>query len=167
VLDDDEILEAYERELSGSRHGAAPERRSNRGFWMVAGAIALGSVVLVVAIFANRPMLNAISRTEHDLNVALSAARRIYAEGGTFTAAGAAGLAKADRGRTYVNADRPASAPGIVSVYASIDTWAAASRTQQGTCFYIKQVASRDTTYLVADGDCTGTEALAADQSEW
>lgn len=163
--DDDDILEAYERELDGPR--SAPVRRSNRGFWMVAGTMALGSVVLLVAIFANRPMVNAISRTEHDLKVALRSATRIYADGGTFAAADAAGLAKADGGRTYVEADRSASSPGTVSVYASADTWAAASPTQQGTCFYLKQSAGRDTTYLVADGDCTGNEALAADQSQW
>lgn len=167
MLDDDDILEAYERELDGPPFRSAPMRGSNRGFWMVAGALALGSVVLLVAIFANRPMMNAISRTEHDLKVALRTARRIYADGGTFSAAGAAGLATADARRTYVEADRPASAPGTVSVYASGDTWAAASPAEQGTCFYLKQVAGEDTTYLVADGVCTGTEALAADQSEW
>ena len=66
-----------------------------------------------------------------------------------------------------MDADRPASSPGTVSVYAAGQTWAAASPTAQGTCFYVKQVAGQDTLYLVADGDCTGTEALGADQTQW
>jgi hypothetical protein len=164
--DDDDILETYERELDGAVFEPLP-RRSNRGFWMVAGTMALGAVVLMVEIFANRPMVNAISRTENDLKTSLRAAERIYADGGSFTVAGADALATAAEGRTYVSADVPASSTGTVSVYASGQTWAAASPTAQGTCFYVKQVAGEDTLYLVADGYCTGTAALAADQTEW
>jgi hypothetical protein len=166
VPDDDDILEAYEQELDDPGFHE-PMRRSNRGFWMVAITIALGGVILMVEIFANRPMVNAISRTENDLRTSLAAAERIYADGGSFTPADAAGLGAAGGGRTYVDADRPASSPGTVSVYASGQTWAAASPTAQGTCFYVKQVAGQDTLYLVADGDCTGTEALGADQTQW
>lgn len=164
--DDDDILEAFERELDGAPFEPLP-RRSNRGFWMVAGTMALGAVILMVEIFANRPMVNAISRTENDLKTSLRAAERIYAEGGSFTPAGAGAIAAIVEGRTYVGADDSASAPGTVSVYASGSTWAAASPTAQGTCFYVKQTAGVDTLYLVADGDCTGTEALAADQTRW
>lgn len=164
--EDDDILEAYERELDGAPVQPLA-RRSNRGFWMVAGTIGLGVVVLMVEIFANRPMVGAIARVEYDLKTSLRAAQRIYSAGGSFTSAGAGALAAADEGRTYVEADRSASTPGTVSVYASGTTWAAASRTAQGTCFYVKQVAEEDTLYLVADGDCTGDEALAADQDRW
>ena len=164
--EDDDILEAYEEEFDGSSMEPL-SRHANRGFWMVAGAMALGAVVLLVEIFANRPMVNAISRTENDLQTALRTAEGIYADGGTFSAADAEAMADADDGRTYVEADRPAATPGIVSVYASGDTWAAATPTAQGTCFYLKQVAGEDTRYLVADGDCTGGEALGATETQW
>ena len=164
--DDDDILEAYESEFDGSALGPMP-RHGNRGFWMVAGTMALGAVILLVEIFANRPMVNAISRTENDLKAALRNAERIYADGGTFTAADAEALAAADHARTYVDADRSATSSGIVSVYASGDTWAASSPTAQGTCFSVKQVAGEDTRYLVADGACTGIEALAATDTQW
>jgi hypothetical protein len=166
VPEDDDILEAYERELDEAVFHPLP-RRSNRGFWVVAGTMALGAIVLMVEIFANRPMVNAISRTENDLKASLRAAERVYADGGTFTPADADGLEAAVEGRTYVDADQSASAPGTVSVYASGDTWAAASPTAQGTCFYLKQVAGADTRYLVADGDCTGSEALGATETSW
>src|SRR4029079_605538 len=134
---------------------------------MVAGTMALGAVVLLVEIFANRPMVNAISRTENDLKAALRTAERIYADGGTFTAADADALARADEVRTYVDGNRSATSPGIVSVYASGNTWAASSPTAQGTCFSVKQVAGEDTRYLVAYGDCTGSEALGATDTQW
>ena len=164
--DDDDILEAYERELDARAVEPLP-RRSTAGSGWWPGRSRSARVFLIVEIFANRPMVNAISRTENDLRTSLAAAERIYADGGSFTPADAAGLGAAGGGRTYVDADRPASSPGTVSVYASGQTWAAASPTAQGTCFYVKQVAGQDTLYLVADGDCTGTEALGADQTQW
>ena len=164
--DDDEILESYEWELGDEPFQPMP-RRSNRGFWMVAGTIMLGAVVLMVEIFANRPMVNAISRTENDLRTASRAATLVFADGGSFTPANAEALGAGDSGRRYVDADHPATSPGMVSVYASGDTWAAASPIEQGTCFYLKRVAGEDTLYLVADGGCTGNEALAADQTQW
>ena len=164
--EDDDILEAYEEEFDGSPFEPMP-RNPNRGFWMVAGTMALGAVILLVEIFANRPMVNAISRTENDLKVALRTAEGIYADGGTFTEADAHALGDADDARTYVDADRSATTPGTVSVYASGDTWAAASPTAQGTCFYVKQVAGADTLYLVGDGGCTGNEALGATETQW
>jgi hypothetical protein len=166
VPDDDDILESYEQELDDPAFHE-PMRRSNRGFWMVAITITLGAVVLMVEIFANRPMVNAISRTEHDLKVALRNADRVFADGGTFTPADAAALAAIDGARTYVGPDEPAGAPGVVSVYASGDTWAAASPSEQGTCFYVKQMAGQDTLYLVADGACTGREALRSTETQW
>ena len=163
--DDDEVLETYEQELEEPFEPMPA--RSNRGFWMVAGTIFLGGVVLMVEIFANRPQVNAISRTENDLRVAFRHAELIYSDGGSFTPAGAAGLAAIDQGRTYVDADTSVSAPGTVSVYASGSTWAEASRAAQGTCFYLMKEAGLTTRYLVADGDCTAREALKADQPEW
>ena len=166
MADDDDILEAYEQELDDPAF-REPMRRSNRGFWMVAITIVLGGIVLMVEIFANRPMVNSISRTEHDLKIALWNAERVFADGGSFASADAQALGAIDAERTYVGADDSAQVPGTVSVYASGVTWAAASPTEQGTCFYVKQVAGQDTLFRVSDGDCTGREALGATESQW
>jgi hypothetical protein len=165
VPDDDEVLETYEHELEPPFEPMP--HRSNRGFWMVAGTIFLGAVVLMVEIFANRPQMNAISRVEHDLRIAFNHAQLVYSDGGSFTPADVAALAAIDQGRTYVGADSSVSAPGTISVYASGSTWAEASRAAQGTCFYLLKEAGLDTKYLVADGDCTAREALKADQPSW
>lgn len=164
--DDDDILETYEQEFDDDPFEPMPAR-SNRGFWMVAGTMFLGAVVLMVEIFANRPMVNSISRTENDLKVAFRIAQRVYSDGGSFTSADASALSATDQGRTYVDADTPASAPGTISIYASGSTWAEASASAQGTCFYLLKVTGNDTKYLVADGDCTAREALKADQPAW
>ena len=164
--EDDDILEVYERELGAEPLGPRPQR-SNRGFWVVVGTMVLGAIILMVEIFANRPMVNAIARTENDLETSLAAAERIYADGGSFTPADADALEAVVEGRTFVDADIHAPSPGTVSVYAAGTTWAAASPTAQGTCFYVKQIAGAAPLYMVADGDCTGTEALVADQPRW
>jgi len=167
VHDDDEIIAGYEEEFAEGMPDGLVSRHPRRGFWMVAGALSLGCVILVVEIFANRPYVNAISHTEHDLRVARAEADRIFSDSGTFEGAGAGGLAAVDSTRTYLDADRSASGAGTVSVYASATAGAAAARTSTGTCFMIKQTTDQGVRYRVADGACTGRAALAADQSAW
>ena len=110
--DDDDILEAYEAEFDGSPFEPMP-RHANRGFWMVAGTMALGAVILLVEIFANRPMVNAISRTENDLKTALRTAER-HLRGRRDVHRGRCRGARRmpTTARTYVDADRPATIAG-------------------------------------------------------
>ena len=64
-------------------------------------------------------------------------------------------------------ANRSATSPGIVSVYASGDTWAAASPTAQGTCFYLKQVAGEDTCTSWPTERARVNVALGATETQW
>jgi hypothetical protein len=122
---------------------------------------------MVIAIFANRPLKDAIAHTESDLNGALDRAQRVQATSGTFTGADAASLASGDDERDYVGPDEPSSGPGSVSVYASSNVWAAAVQARPQACFFIKQVIGEDTSYAVAAGECTGRAALAAADDRW
>jgi hypothetical protein len=144
----------------------APIHRSNRGFWVVAVALGLTCVMLVLAIFANRPLKDSIAHTEFDLRGALAKADSIRAQSGTFTGADAVGLASIDDSRTYVSGDQSSSGPGSVSVVASADVWAAAVQVRPQACFYIKQGSGGDTTYGVGTV-CTGRAALAASEGSW
>ena len=149
-------------------HIRAHERpRSNRGFWIIATATAMVCVVMVVAIFVNRPLKDTIARTESDLKAALARAQRIRSSSGTFAGADATTLAAADDTRTYVGSDEGSGGPGIVSVYASADVWAAAVQARPGACFFIKQAIGQEVRYAVAEGDCTGRAALAAGDDRW
>jgi hypothetical protein len=164
MQDDDEILEAYEQELSGPPAPRVPRRR--HGFGLVLGAIATASIVLIVAIFANRSIGNDIGRGEHDLRVALAAAKQIQAQDASFAQANADGLAGTG-GLTFVGADTPSTRPGQISVYATDTIWAATVLVRPGACFYLKVDAGKNITRYGAGTTCTGTAALTADGGEW
>jgi hypothetical protein len=161
-MHDDDLIARYEEEFD------PPARPSNRGFWMVAITMILGSIFLLVEIFAHRPIANDISRSEHALNEALRRAEAIQVSAGSFADADADGLSHgADGELTFLGPDDGSSGPGRVSVYASTDVWAASVRAQTGTCFSIKRTLEGTTTYLISDGGCTGREALAAVDDRW
>jgi hypothetical protein len=160
---EDDIIGAYEREFDEG--SSAPVRRSNRGFWLVAGTMLLGGILLVVEIFANRPLVGSIAHGESDLRAAAALALNVRSQSGTFEGADAPGLAAFDPTRTYSGPDQPSEGLGQVSVYASTDSWAASVQVR-GACFYILEHAGSGTLY--GGGTvCTGRAALAADQSAW
>ena len=166
MADDDDILEAYERELDQE----PIPRGSNRGFWLVAGAIGLVSVLTVVEIFANRPIANSIGHAQFDLLQARAAATEIRSTSGSFTGANADGmnLARLDEGRLSANGpDVASSGVSEISVYANENTWAAAVSAQPGGCFYLKMVAGQDEPLYGVGTTCTGREALTASDTRW
>lgn len=144
------------RKRRGGRH---------RGFFIVAGTILLGCILLMVEIFANKPMVSGIARSQHDLRTAGSYATRLQSESGTFQSADAPGLTALDSGRTYVGADQSATRAGEISVYAGVTFWAAATPVN-GACFYILERGGQPTLYG-GGTDCTGRAALAASQDAW
>jgi hypothetical protein len=164
MQDDDEILEAYEQELSGPAAPRAPYRR--HGFGLVLGSILTASVVLIVAIFANRSIGNDIGRGEHDLRTAMAAAKQIQARDGSFAQANAEGLAGTGA-LTFVDADTPSTRPGQISVSATDTVWAATVLVRPGACFYLKVDTDKNITRYGAGTVCTGTAALTADGGQW
>jgi hypothetical protein len=138
---------------------------SKRGFFIVAGSLVLGCVLLMIEIFANRPMVSGIARSQHDLRAADSLAVHLQSRDGTFENADATGLTAADPGRSYVGADQAAREPGVISVYAGVEVWAAATPVN-GACFYILERAGQPTLYG-GGTDCTGRAALTASQDAW
>ena len=163
MQDDDEILGAYEREFD---HTKLPLRRTNRGFWVVAVAMLLGCVLLVVEIFANRPLVSSIGHAQSDLMAARSLALSVRAQSGTFDGAGAAGLSPVDPGRRYVGPDESSTGLGSVSVFASGNAWAAAVEVRPGACFYIYEQVGSATRYG-GGTECTGRAALGANADSW
>lgn len=158
MLEDDEVIQAHEAEF---------RKPSNRGFWMIVGTIGLAGVILIGEIFANRPLVNTIATSEHDLRYALSEARGIYANDGSFDNAGWMKLQAIDGQLQYQGPGDPSRGDGYVSVYALGDTWAAAVMARTGACFFIKQTAGVPTSY--GSGTvCTGRAALAeANADSW
>jgi hypothetical protein len=170
MRDDEEIIGAYERELTeddGDDGGEVTAGRAGgRGFLIVAGALVLGCVLLVVQILANRPLANTIAHAQHTLRTAQAAAEGIQRETGSFSDASAGDLRAAEPGLTFREGDQPSTGLNDVSVHASSDVWAAAVRARPGACFYLKLEVDADATYGTGEV-CSGTAALAADESRW
>ncbi|HEY7661261.1 MAG TPA: hypothetical protein VIC58_11755 [Actinomycetota bacterium] len=175
MRDDDEIIEAYDRELGPEPAHAEPRPRpdrrgSNRGFWIVLGAILAASAIIVVEIFANRPIANSIGRAQHDLRVAQAEALAVLRETGSFedSDAGSLDAAGLDDGKLRaVGPDEASSTLGEVSVYADPTTWAAAVSARPNACFYLKLVAGRDDPLYGVGTECTGRAALGSTEPRW
>jgi hypothetical protein len=149
-LTDDELL-----------GGAPPPARTNRGFWLVAGAMAVAGIVVVVAIFANLGVKDTIAHAQHTLRTAQATAESIRASTGTFARADVAGLATSVPDLTILDASTPSRDLDEVSVSADDTTWAAAVQARPGACFYLRLDASGTATY----GSGTECTALAAERS--
>ncbi len=170
MRDDDEIIEAYEMEIGGASPAPAEPRGSNRGFWLVLGAILAASAILMVEIFANRPIAETIGRAQHDLRAAETEARSVLDATGTFEAADAEALDAAgldDGALNVVGPDEASSGLGEVSVYADATTWAAAVSARPNACFYLKLVVGRDDPLYGVGTECTGREALDSRDPRW
>jgi hypothetical protein len=166
MRDDDELIQAYESELADR----TPTRRSNRGFWLVLGTLLVASIVMLVEIFANRPIANTIGHAQHTLRVAQAGAEQRFAETGTFTEADAArlaasGIGDAD-GLTFVPAGEASLGLDSVSIFASDAEWAAAVEAKPGACFYLRLRAGEDELYGVGTV-CTAEQARQATDPRW
>jgi hypothetical protein len=164
MRDDDEILDAYERELEDAER-PRPARRPH-GFGIVVGSLLLACVVLLVEIFANRSIGNDIGTAQHDLRVAQSGATRILALTGAYSEAGAVGLVGVG-GNSYVGASTPSSGLGNLSVYAADNTWAAAVQARPGACFYLRLDVGKRSASFGSGTVCTGDAALSAHDTQW
>jgi type II secretory pathway component PulM len=159
MRDEDEIIQDYEEEFE-------PARRSNRGFWLVAGALLVVCVVVFVAILANRPLGNSIAHAESTLRDAQAAATTVHDGSGSYADADVAALASADPTNTYLSGDVASTGLDEVSIANGSGEWAAAVQARPGACFYLHLTDAGETFYGVGT-DCTGRTALAASDPRW
>jgi hypothetical protein len=124
--------------------------------------------VVLVEIFANRPIANDIGHAQHDLRVAQAGAERSFRQTGSYAGANAVGLEQSSDGELeYVGPDEASDGLGSVSVLATSEVWAAAVQIRPGACFYLKLVAgAADPRYGVGT-ECTATNALGAGDDRW
>jgi len=166
MRDDDDLIEAYEDEFATQ----VPTRRSNRGFWIVLGTLLVASILMLVEIFANRPIANTIGHAQHSLRAAQAGAEQELARTGSFSTADAEGLTASGAGQadglTFVAAGEPSTGLDSISVYASATEWAAAVEATPGACFYLRLRPGEDDLYG-AGTVCTGDEAHKATDPRW
>jgi hypothetical protein len=174
MRDDEEIIAAYERELAegGSledvsfEEPAARAPGSGRGFWIVVVTLLTAGVLLVVEIFANRPIADTIGHAEATLRSAQAAAEGIRARTGSFRDADADGIAAQTATITTRDPEQASSGLDDVSVAATSTTWAAAVRARPGACFYLRLEVDQAPRYGVGTV-CTGRVALSASDTRW
>jgi hypothetical protein len=95
---------------------------------------------------------------------ALEAARDVASGRATFLDAGPRQLS-AIAGR-LIFVDGPSPSPGVVSVAATRQAWAAAVMGSSGTCYWVRYSSGDGATYGT-DRVCTGAAALSADDPSW
>lgn len=89
--------------------------------------------------------------------VALDVATKAFREHRSFLGAGPAQLSALQRGYTFV--DGPSTAPTIVSVASTADTWAAAVQGSGGICHWVRTTSAGTVSYGTGLG-CTAAAAL-------
>jgi len=166
MREDDEIISAYEHEFDGSRPAARPARRSNRGFWLVAGSLAIACVLLVVAILANRSLKVTIAHAEATLRDAQAAAATIREYSGSVADADAGAMSGTDTAHTYRSGDSVSKGLDDVSIATRAGEWGAAVQARPGACFYLRLTDEGEVFYGVGTA-CVGEAALAASDPRW
>jgi hypothetical protein len=162
VLDDDDILEAYERQMSE----VPRPQRTNRGFWLVAGTMLLAAVVLLVEIFANRGIKDTIAHAQRSLRLAQAAAERVHEDSSSYLDASADDLASGESSLSFRGPHDASSGLDDVSVASSDLEWAAAVQARPGACFYLR-LDAEGRVFYGSGVVCTGAEALGASDSRW
>jgi hypothetical protein len=163
VAEDDDIIEAHEAEFTADEQ---PVRRSNRGFWLIAGTLLVACVLLIVEIFANRGIKDTVAHAQHSLRVTESAARALVDEQGSLAAADAGSLAGRSSSVRFTGPTTASDDLDAVSVAAGPEGWGAAVMARPGACFYLRIVG--DTTGYGSGTVCTGERALElATDTRW
>jgi hypothetical protein len=141
-------------------------RASNRGFWLVVGPIVAASAPLLVLIVLNRPAAHRASEfaARHNLRTALTAAEAVRSAEGSFAAASALRTRQAEPDLLFIGPDEASNNPDVISVFANDSAWAAATRAETGTSFWLRARPDRPTVY---GSDCTGQAAAAAALAAW
>ena len=104
-----------------------------------------------------RSELATTAEAEKATGIALDAARAAFAEHRSFLDAGPTQLSALQPGYTFV--DGPSTAPTIVSVASTPDTWAAAVRGAGGMCHWIRATSVGNVSHGMGF-ECTGAAAL-------
>ena len=145
---------------------AAPARRGNRGFWLVAGSLGLACVFVLIEIFANFGTKDTIAHAEATLLRAQTAAESVRGRDGGLGGADATRLGAVDPGLHWVEGSQQSTNLDEVSVAVDGSDWGAAVMAKPGACFYLHMSGAADIAYGVGTV-CTGEAALSASDARW
>jgi hypothetical protein len=143
---------------------------SNRGFWKVVVALAVGGVALVALVIAFRPVARtgAVAFAQSNLRTAAEIAARVAEDEGSLAEATPLRLrTEPEVGRLlFVEPDTSSNDSEIVSVWATEDAWTGAARADTGECFWVRLLASGETVFGTGT-DCSGEAAAEDEPTGW
>lgn len=142
----------------------APARRTNRGFWLVTGAIVLSCVFVLIEIFANFGTKDTIAHAEYTLRTAQTAIEAVQARGADNL--DPTRMAATEPSLLWVAGDRESTGLEVVSIATQDAAWGVAVQAKPGACFYLHQTGGGEVLYGVGTV-CTGQEALQATDPRW
>jgi type IV pilus assembly protein PilA len=159
------VLQLLRRRLQGEREG---------GFTLIELMVVVLIIAILIAI-AIPTFLGARQRAQNraaqsSLRNALTAAKTIYTDTQSYTAADATAMESVEPSLTYVATGSQSTNQNTVSGNnTAAGVFAAAAMSASGTCYWIKEDASAGTTYgsTTTASSCTGTAAAGAASQSW
>ncbi len=143
---------------------------SNRGFWKIVLALAVGGVLLIGSVFAFRPVARsgAVAYAQSNLRRAADAAERLAETGGSLAAADRAGMASVPEvdDLLFIDPDQSSNDSEIVSVLAGRESWTGAARADTGDCYWVRLDVTGEQV-LGTGTDCSGDQAALAEPTGW
>ncbi len=146
------------------------EKRSNRGFWLVAGPILGVGLATVVLILALRPSVrrNAAILVEANLHRVETLVQDVRVSDGLASATVGHLNEVRDHAIEFQAGGVPSDDPSIVSAMLSADAWVGAARADSGACYFLRIDASGAVARGTIPGnDCTARRAAVAEATGW
>jgi type IV pilus assembly protein PilA len=159
------VLQLMRRRLQGQRED---------GFTLIELMVVVLIIAILIAI-AIPTFLGARQRAQNraaqsSLRNALTAAKTIYTDSQSYTAADATAMKSVEPSLNYVATGVASTNQNTVSVNnTAAGVFAAAAMSASGTCYWIKEDVSAGTTYgsTTTAANCTGTAAAGAAATAW